>query len=282
MGTLGRTWQLYKQSFEVLSADTEVLLFPVLSAISAILVGAGFFIPMYQDGTLAAMRDGAAGWDDYLALFLWYWANYFVIIFFNSALVACANIRLTGGDPTVGDGLRAAVGRLGRIAMWALVAATVGMILNSLRNRRGKLQSLLGSFLGVGWTLITYLIVPVLIFEDRSITDSIRRSAGLFRKNWGEQVAGSFGFGLLNFLLFLPGLALGALVWEYDHVFAVITGLLYLLILAAVSSAVKGIFTVALYRYATQGETPYGFTAESLGGNLRGTACLENPTGSRG
>ena len=58
---------------------------------------------------------------------------------------------------------------------------------------------------------------------------------------------------------------ISALVWQYDRVFAVILGVIYLLILAALSSAVKGIFTVALYRYATGGQVPYGFTADSFG-----------------
>jgi len=123
--------------------------------------------------------------------------------------------------------------------------------------------------LGLGWTLITYLIVPVILLEDRGVVDSIYRSAELFRKNWGEEVAGSFGFGLLNLVLFLPGLLMGFLLWPVDRAIAVIVTVVYLLILAAVSSAVKGIFTVALYRYATSGQAPAGFTAEWIEGSLK-------------
>jgi hypothetical protein len=275
MGALDRTWQLYKQSFTVLSADIEILLFPVMSAVAAILVAAGFFIPLYQIGSLAAIHNRTARWDDWACLFAWYCANFFVIIFFNSALVACANIRLSGGDPTVRDGLRIAFMRIHRITAWTLVAATVGVVLQSLRNRRNILGGLLGSALGLGWTLITYLIVPVLIFEDRGILDSIYYSADLFRKHWGEQVAGSFGFGLLNLVLFIPGFLLGALIWAYDPVAGLIVGFVYLLILATLSSAVKGVFTVALYRYATAGEVPPGFSASLIDGALRGRRLME-------
>lgn len=270
MGTLDRTWQLYKQSFAVLSADVEILLFPVMSAAAALVVSASFFVPMYRIGAFEAMRARTARWDDYAVLFAWYCLYYFVIIFFNSALVGCANIRLSGGDPTVTDGLRIAVARFPRIVAWTLVAATVGVLLQSLRNRRNILSGLLGSALGLGWTLITYLIVPVLMFENRGVYDSIYRSAELFKKHWGEQVAGSFGFGLLNLMLFLPGLLLGALFWTWDRGFAVIAVLVYTLILAAVSSAVRGVFTVALYRYATSGEAPPGFSAGLIDGALRG------------
>lgn len=275
MGALDRTWQLYKQSFAVLSADVEILLFPVMSAAAAILVAAGFFIPLYQIGSLAAIHNRTARWDDWACLFAWYCANFFVIFFFNSALVACANIRLSGGDPTVRDGFRIAFLRIHRIAAWALVAATVGVVLQSFRSRRNILGGLLGSALGLGWTLITYLIVPVLIFEDRGILDSIYYSADLFRKHWGEQVAGSFGFGLLNLVLFIPGLLMGALVWTYDPIAGLIVGFVYLLILATVSSAVKGVFTVALYRYAAAGEVPPGFSASLIDGALGGRRLME-------
>ncbi len=268
MGTLDRTWRLYKESFNVLSADVEILLFPVMSAVAAIAVAASFFVPMYRLGTFVAIHSGTAKWDDYATLFAWYYFNFFVVIFFNAALVGCANMRLSGSDPTVGDGLRIAAARLHRILAWTLIATTVGVALQSLRNRRNLLGGLLGAALGLGWTLITYLMVPVILFEDRDIFDSIYRSAELFRKNWGEQVAGSFGFGLLNLLLLLPGLAMGALLWQVDRAAGVIIGVVYVLILAVVTSAVKGVFTVALYRYATSGQAPQGFSADLIQGSL--------------
>ena len=33
-------------------------------------------------------------------LFAFYFCNYFVIVFFNAALVSCALIRFNGGEPT--------------------------------------------------------------------------------------------------------------------------------------------------------------------------------------
>ena len=106
--------------------------------------------------------------------------------------------------------------------------------------------------------------MPVIVFEDLDIGNSIQRSAELFRKNWGEQISGSFGFSLLTFLLFLPGLAIGALVYPYDRPAGVILAVVYLLILAVLSSAARGVFTVALYRYATDHVAPWGFSANSL------------------
>ncbi len=270
MGTLGRTWSLYRQSFNVLNDDVEIVLFPVMSAISAVLLAAGFFFPLYLNGTLEAISRRKAGWEEFALLFAWYYLNTFVVVFFNSALVGCANIRLSGGDPKVRDGLWIAIEHLGRIAAWAFVAATVGVVLSTLRRRRNKLIGLLASGLGLAWTLITYLIIPVIILEDRTIFESIHRSSELFKKRWGEEVAGSFGFGFLGFLLFLPALMIGWLVFSFDRALAIIIVVWWLLILAAITSAVKGVFTVALYRYASQGEAPPGFSAKLIDDALGG------------
>jgi hypothetical protein len=264
MDALQRTWRLYKESFSVLSEDGEILLFPVLSGVCAVLLAAGFFVPLYRDGTLGCIRRGRGTWDMYATVFAWYYLNHFSIVFFNSALIGCAGIRLSGGRPTVAGGFSLAIAHAGRIAAWAFVAATVGMILSVFNNRRNWLFRLAGAAFSIGWTMVTYLVVPVLVMEDRGVYDSIYRSGELFRQQWGEELIGSFGFGLLNTLLLAPGFLLSLLVWRLDHAGAVIVGLTYALFLAAVSSAVTGVFKAALYRFAASGEVPPGFTAEAL------------------
>jgi hypothetical protein len=275
MGRFSGAWHLYKESFAVLAADTEILVFPVISGISALLLGASFFIPLYRDGTLQAVARHKGTWDDYAVLFLWYYLNYFVGIFFNGALMGCANIRLSGGQPTVRAGFHIALSRLGSIASWAFVAATVGLVLSILRDRNNKLLSILAAGLNLAWSLITYLIVPVVLFENRGVVGSIHRSEQLFRAHWGEQVAGSFGFGLLSTLLSIPAVLLALAFWRTDLVAGIILAVVYLVILSTVTSAVKGIFTVALYRYAAGGNVPPGFSAGIIDGALGGRRRTE-------
>jgi hypothetical protein len=269
MGRFGCTWQLFKESFAVLAGDSEILVFPVCSGISLLLLGASFFIPLYRDGTLQAFARHKGTWDDYAVLFAWYYLNFFVGIFFNSALMGCANIRLSGGRPTVSAGFRMALDRVGRIAAWALLAASVGLLLSSMR-RNSKLLAIVGAGLDIAWSLIAYLIVPVLLFEDRGVFSSLHRSAQLFRSHWGEQVAGSFGFGLLTTLLAIPAVILCLACWQTNPAQGIILATVYLLILMTVTSAVKGVFTVALYRYATAGSAPSGFSADLIDGALGG------------
>ena len=269
MGALERTWHLYKESFAVLSDDGEILVFPFLSGLSAVLLAVAFFVPLYRGGTLLPIACGRGTWDMYAVLFAWYYLNHFLIVFFNAALIACAAIRLSGGRPTVAAGLRVALARAGRIAAWALVAATVGLFLGSFNNRRNWPLRLVGAVLSVGWTMVTYLIVPVLIMEDRTVYDSIYRSEELFRKQWGEELIGSFGFGILNAILLLPGFFLALMVWRLDRAGAVIVGLTYALFLAVIGSALTGVFKAALYRYAATGAVPPHFTSGALNPSRR-------------
>lgn len=261
--TFGRTWELTKESAAVLRADKEMLMFPVMSAIATILVFATFLAPLAASGALKTMeKSGASQPLAWVLLFVFYYVSYFVIIFFNSALIACANIRLAGGNPTVSMGLHAASARLGRIAVWAFVASTVGLLLNMLEERAGWLGKIVIAIIGVAWTLATYFMVPVVLFEDRSIGESLKRSTELFGKNWGTQVTAGFSFGIISFLLAIPGLAVAVVLAAIHPAIGIVVGVIYLLVLAAVFSALKGIFTMVLYRYATAGKVAPGFSPE--------------------
>ena len=275
MGKISNTWELVKQSFAILREDEELLLLPILSAISCIVVtlsllaGSGlFFLPEIK----AAIAEHG-GWHPsnnliFGAMFVFYLANYFVIIFFNTALVSAASIRLEGGDPTVRDGLRAAWNRVGVIFQWALVAATVGMILRMIEERSSLIGRLVAGLVGIAWTLATFFVVPVLAFENLGPIEALKRSARLFRSNWGEQVVGTFSFGLIFFLLALPGMLLpvlgGAIGGGTGVTLGICAMVLYFIFLSVVSASTHGIFVAALYRYATKGEISSGFSQNTL------------------
>ncbi len=260
-----RSWELMKESFRVLAGDKRLLLFPVLSGIAVIVVSASFAIPVIASGALgvhASAEGGPVTGGEYGIMFLFYFVNYFVIVFFNSALVAAANICLAGGHATVHDGLNAAWSRVGRILMWAIVAASVGMALRLIEDRVEKLGKVIAWILGTAWTLMTYFIVPVLVFEDLGIVDSVKRSTAVLKKTWGEEIMSGLSFGLVWLVAIVVGLALVFGGFMVHPAVAVAVGLVYFLGIAVVGAAVKSIFTVALYRYASQGEVPAGFTPE--------------------
>lgn len=271
MSKIARSWMLTKQSFAVLAGDKRLALFPVMSAAAAILVSLTFAIPLFTSGAAGAIQNGQASIAQYLVLFLFYFANYFVVVYFNCALVACANICLSGGHATLGDGLRAANQRLGRILMWAAVAATVGLILRVLEERAEKLGKIVVWLLGTTWTLITYFIVPVLVFEDLDVIESVKRSTQLFKQTWGEEFVAGFSFGLIWLVALLPGIALAIAGFMVHPATGIAVMVLYVVLLSVVAAAVKSIFTVALYRYAAQQQVPAGFSPELVQGAFGGS-----------
>jgi len=275
MGKIGTTWALVKQSFAILREDEELILLPILSAISCLVVtislltGSGLFF--YPQIKAAIAEQGAWHPSNSLVVggvFLFYLVNYFVIVFFNTALVSAASIRLEGGDPTVRDGLRAAWSRVGVIFQWAILAATVGMILRMIEERSSLVGRLVAGLVGMAWTLATFFVVPILAFEDLGPIEALKRSAQLFRRNWGEQVVGTFSFGLIFFLLALPGLLLpmlgGALAGAYGTTLGASLMVVYFIFLSVVSASTHGIFLAALYRYANTGEISQGFNPGTL------------------
>jgi len=280
MGKFSRSWQLVKQSFTVLKSDKQLMLFPVLSAICCIFVTAviatgGVFLSL--PARAAALTMGER-WTPtqapffYPILFALYVANYFVIVFFNVALVGVANSRLGGGTWTMRDGLELAWARKGTILQWAMVAATVGVLLKTLEERLGLIGRIAMRIIGFAWALACYFVVPVLAFEDLSPIDAIKRSSKLFKETWGERVVGGFSFSLVFFVLGLPaiGLLMASLLLGVMTrspgvmLLGFLLMMLYYLLLSVVSSSVQGIFNAALYRYACFKQVPPVFSANLI------------------
>jgi len=267
-----RAWELVGQSFAVLRKDKKLILFPILSALSTLAIAAAYVVPLFSLHIVSQyIHGGGVAPATYAWLFLWYCSNYFAMIFFNCALASCAQTRFSGGEPTLGGGVGRAAERLGSILMWAIVSATVGVILRIIEQRSRALGRIVSSLIGIAWAVATYFIVPVLVLEDRDVFSSIRRSSELLRKTWGEGISAGLGFGLPQFLLSIPGILLIVLGGRI-HPAAIAIGVLYMLLVTVLMSAVRGVFTVALYRFATQGEAPAGFSPVVLNGafvNLR-------------
>jgi hypothetical protein len=107
--------------------------------------------------------------------------------------------------------------------------------------------------------LANYLVVPVLIAEDRGAFESFRRSAQPVRKTWGDQLVAEIRFGWRGVFLFIPCLVLGAMGANGYPILLPVT-IVWFVVAAIVLSATKEIFQVALYRYAALGETPAGWS----------------------
>lgn len=272
--TFSRSWALIKASASVLSKDKELLVFPAVSSVATLLVAASFLGPVvwWAMGHPEQWESQELSPLWYLYAFCFYLVQYFVIFFFNTGLIGAASIRLEGGDPTVSDGMRIAWSKVGVIFGYAVIAATVGMILRAIEERAGWLGRIVVGLIGTAWTVASFLVVPVLVHRNVGPIDAVKESASLLRQTWGENLIGQGGigavFGIIYVLLLLMLGGLVALTAGLQSVALTVSlvaiGVICTLLLALTQSALQGIYSAALYRYAAGHQNAEGFSGPLL------------------
>jgi hypothetical protein len=259
--SIGRSIELFKTSWSVLMADKKLLVFPLLSGIISLIVLATFIIPLVIGGIFGDLFF-------YIALFAFYLASYFVVIFFNTALISCVNARLQGREMSVREGISIAFTHFTSILGWALISATVGIILNLLRERGGIFGQIASAIAGGAWGLVTFFVVPVLVLEDKGVFDAIKESTALIRKTWGESIIGSGSIMLVFILIGIVGIlgVLATMLLGSPVVFGIALVLFIglVIVLAVVAAAMQGIFVTALYSYAKTGTVPSAFNRDLI------------------
>lgn len=250
---LSNGWTLAMNSFKVLKENKQLIIFPFLSGISLVLI-MGSFVLVFL---------GINGWDldnvedpgstgTYLGMFLFYVVNYFVVVFFNMALIHCTRLYFRGEDVSVNAGLRFSLSRIGTIFSWALFAGTVGTILRIIQEESGIIGKIITGILGVVWSIATFFVVPVIAYEDLGPFAAFKRSSQMMRQKWGESLGATFSFGIIQFiaiiLLVVPCFFIGAAIHPIAGVALAILGAF---IITAIFSAAQTIFVSAVYHNIT-------------------------------
>lgn len=267
-----RSFDLVRASAQVLRQDTHLVLFPLISALALLLVVVAFALPVFGFESI----DGIGRPGLYSIGFAFYVVQYFVIFYFNAALVGAVMIRLDGGSPTLADGLRIANSRLGAILGYAVISATIGVVLRAIQERVGFIGRLIAGLIGAGWAVATFLVVPVIVTRDSGALGSISESAALLKRTWGENVVGQGGlgaaFGLLYFILIMSVVALALLLAPLASAISpalvilfAVTVVLAFLACVLIHATLTGIYSAVLYRYAVDGSGTSGFDADVLG-----------------
>jgi Family of unknown function (DUF6159) len=260
-----RSWELTKQCWALLSKNKVLVLFPILSGLASLAIMISFLVPVFMTGgaqQLQRLQHGQASPERYVWLFLFYFCLYLVQTFFTCALMGSANVAFAGGQSSLSVGLELAWSRFGRIVVWAAVSATVGVILRTLEERAGLIGKIVIALLGAAWTILTYFMGPVIVFEDLGVQDGLARSTAMIKKTWGEGMGKGIAFSALSLFGTIALLFVSFVLAMVN----VILGLLFFVVgfiaLITVMSAMDGIFKVALYRYACWNMVPEGFSPE--------------------
>lgn len=270
-GRVRRGWGLTKKAWAVIRSHPGLARLTLTGGALALVTFAVLGIP----GALLAESDSTAATIGGIVLLAI--ASYlasFTVTYFNVALAAAADQAMRGAEPDPSSARSIARGRAGKIAAWALVSAAVSVVLGALRGRGGAAAGLTAGIGAEIWSLVTFLVVPVLAFEGIGPFAAMKRSAVLFRQRWGQQVTGTVVIGGVAGLIVLVGLLIGVggvVVLVEGGGGAEVVGALLILVGVTVcvggavfGGATRGVFGIALYRYVAEDRTLAPFTTADL------------------
>jgi hypothetical protein len=265
MSRIKRGWALTKKSWALLNSHRELIRFPLYGAVAMIPLAILFFAP----GLYLLDQNTYAGAIPILILGIYVLSV--ISFYFSVGLAAAANMIFSGQEATVADGLAVARSRFAQICGWAALSTSISVIMAALENQGGIAGNIAARLVGTAWALVTFLAVPVIAIEGTGTFGTLKRSASIFKSKWGQQITGNLAIGAAVFFLgFLPAAILivaGVLIWSsasFVGALLVVIGVIALAIAMLISKALNGVFGVALYRYATEGEAVGGFSTAEL------------------
>ena len=274
-GNISNTIHLMKSCVKVLKKDKELVLFPILTALFVIILLGVIFS---MGGISLSENQDEQGSIIPLAILI-FGAN-FIVVFFNSALISAALERLRGGDPNISSGLSHAFKHIHHIFLWSIIVTIMALIFAAIRSsgrNRGMMGQIMteifASFLQAGWAMMTFFVVPIVVSENLGPISAIKRSSGLFRQTWGNQVAANFGFGIFQILALLASGALGWFFGLVSPTLGMIVGVLCASISVSIIYTLEGIYKAALYEFA-MGEKPLEFEQQDLRTAYRASASM--------
>jgi len=250
---LSNGWTLAMNSFKVLKENKQLIIFPVLSGISLVLIMGSFVLVFLSaNGWSFENAEDSGTIGNYLYLFLFYLVNYFIVVFFNMALIHCTRLYFRGEEVSINAGLRFSLSRIGTIFSWSVFAAIVGTILRIIQEESGIIGKIITGIIGIVWNIATFFVVPVIAYEDLGPIAAFKRSSQLMKQKWGESLGATFSFGLIQFLamivLIIPLFFIGNMIHPIGGIALAVMGVF---IIATIFSAAQTIFVSAVYHNIT-------------------------------
>ena len=256
--------ELLRTAKEAVKADPEFIKIPLLGAIATFLTALAF-------GALTLLITLVTTNTIVLCVFalLYLTSSYLVIFSFQSVMIFAANTRLSGGDPTIPQAYSFVQLKLVKLGLWAMANAFLGWVL-SIFGERSIVARVLESIVGATWQALNFFTLPIILLEDLSLPQSMRKSSVLLKMKWGKvlrtkvrlSLASIFYFALIALLfIVLAGVIytktqgntiLMVILLTILALLAVGVGAYYLMIYASYNLYAKTV----LYRYANNLPTP--------------------------
>lgn len=284
MGKFKASKMLFLQCFGILRKDKEIILFPILSSGISLIVLIIFVVAILMSGLISFTEAEAANTSTnqdilfYVVTFIFYVTTYFIITYFRVGLTAVAYERMIGGDIGFKDGINKANNIIGKIFVWSLISATVGMVLRAIFDRSKWLGKLVVYVLGSAWNILTFFIAPTLLLDNVSVIQSIKNSAVVFKKTWGETLITTISLSFFTSLIVFGTIIMYIILVVAITIlnlgiigYIIATALLVfgLIAISILSSSLSEIFKTALYSYARFGIIAEGFSPEVIKGAIK-------------
>jgi hypothetical protein len=187
-------------SLRLFRQDRQMIWLPVMATVTAVIAFGIITGPL-------VLALGHTGYALVLAIACGSVVATAATVIFNVALVFAANDRIEGRTPTIASSMAQAWGRRGVIFEWALLSAVVGTAIRLLEERLGLVGRILGFAGGLAWIVATYLVIPVLAFEDLGPIDAVKRSSSILKSRFGTVTRSGLRFGVI-----FAGLSIAALL----------------------------------------------------------------------
>jgi hypothetical protein len=247
---------ILRASLHLFRQDRQMIWLPVMATVTALLAFGAVTLPL-------VLVLGHMGFALLLALACGSVVASAATVIFNVALVFAANDRIEGRTPTIGSSLAQAWGRRGVIFEWAVLAAIVGTAIRALENRLGILGRVLGFAGGLAWIVATYLVIPVLAFEDVGPIEAVKRSSSILKSRFGTVTRSGLRFGAIFVGLSIAAVLVGAigigLIVGHAYVLGIpvaVVGFGAVIGIGMYASAAGMYMRTILYRFATDRPIP--------------------------
>jgi hypothetical protein len=270
-------WAIASQTRKAIFKDKELFVYPILSAIvaiiEAIVIFAGLFITVGAGNPIIWL----------VGLFLLYLVSAFTSTYFLMALMIAFRSFQNGKKLGLGEAMGQVSSYTGLILQWAIFTAVVLMILRIIESRlQGIGRILVSAIGGAAISVATLFAVPIILDERTGPIKTIEVSVAFFTKNFGSTFGGilcSDLYGLLFVLLGIVVVISGILAGLYavnssgsvPFVGGVITaiaivavGFAFILFGAILSALISNIFKLVLYDFQKTGTLPDGFDKELM------------------
>lgn len=271
-----RSWEITKLTFSILKKDKVMLLFPMLSSLFSILFIVTLIVPFVVLSIFGITNSNEISM--LLVLFFVYFGLAFLATFFNVCVVYYTKKIFNGEQVGFKDTISFGVSNLKLILYWALVSATVSVLIRILEHatrRMGGVGQVISRMVlataAMGWAVATVFVIPSIVYNKKTPFDAIKESVNTLKKTWGESLIRYAGLNIIQFIITLLGIIiLGGLTFVsfminlYLGIIMLTITILFVIIVSLVFQVANDIFNTALFEFAQNGKIPTGYNQKAL------------------